>query len=202
MRLQLIQLRTACSDGETARTDGPATRDIQGGVANDEDFVAAQIAPEQAAAPRVGNAGDFVAVLVVVAKAAGDEGIPQAVVAEFDLRAEADVAGEQAEERRVGECGEFGQPFARAGTRPASKFAEMVFEPEDVGVAEALKVFRRGRDAMQREELADEAGVRAARETHLLGAVRQAKLGGECAPKRSHTRTTGVQQRAVNVEED
>jgi len=139
---------------------------------------------------------------MVVTIAAGDEWIPQAVVTQLDLRAEADVAREQAQQRRLGQRREFRKPVAHSGTRAAGEFMEVMVEPEHVAVEEPAEVLRRGLDTMRSEELAHQPRIGAARETHPLRAVAQPKLSFKCPRKRAHPRPAGMHQRAINVEEN
>jgi len=202
MRLQFFKLRTAGCHGEATRTNRPSAGNVQRRVADDDNFLAVQFTTESPVATCPGDTGDFIAILMVVTIAAGDEWIPQAVVTQLDLRAEADVAREQAQQRRLGQRREFRKPVAHSGTRAAGEFMEVMVEPEHVAVEEPAEVLRRGLDTMRSEELAHQPRIGAARETHPLRAVAQPKLSFKCPRKRAHPRPAGMHQRAINVEEN
>ena len=83
MRRELIERHVASADGEGFGADGFAAFDVVGGVADDEDLVAAEIGPKFFLGAFVGEAGDAVAVFMVVGKSAGLEMLPELVAAEF-----------------------------------------------------------------------------------------------------------------------
>ena len=120
-------------------------------------------------------------------------------MAQLDLGAEPDVAGEQAEQRRLRQRLQAANelPDARTGGGPA--LVENVVEPEDVAVEEALEVLRRRRDLVEAEELAHEAQVGASGELQALEPVRGVELGGEDLGKSLHARAARADKRAVNV---
>ena len=93
--LQFLKLRAAGRHGERLRSNGPGALDIVRRVADDENFFIAQMAAEQQVTPLSGDGGDVVAVFVIVRERAGLENLPKLEVAEFDFRAEPNVAGQQ-----------------------------------------------------------------------------------------------------------
>ena len=68
--LQFREFGTPGGDGQTARADGPAAGDVQRRITDDENFFTAQFAAEAAAGPGLGDAGNFIAIFVVIAEAA------------------------------------------------------------------------------------------------------------------------------------
>ena len=63
-------------------------------VAHDDDLVAAQFFSQHVAAAFVCDGGNLIAIFTVVGERTGLKGVPKAEAAQFDFRAEPDVAGE------------------------------------------------------------------------------------------------------------
>src|SRR5471030_817432 len=108
-------------------------------------------------AARVRGGGDQIAFLVVVGKPAELELLPQVEVAQFDFRAEPDVAGEQADNRRIRQRVQVAQQFPNSGANLGLAADENLVEPENIILEEALKIFRRGGNVVMFEKFADEA---------------------------------------------
>src|ERR1019366_1209837 len=114
--------------------------------------------------------------------------------------AELDVSREQAEHRRLRQRLQVAEKLPDAGTRFAAVLLQDVLQPENVMLEEQLKMFRRGGHVVNPEKFADEAHVRAPGEFHLLRAVMQVEMFGECLGERRRARSARVNERAVNVE--
>ncbi len=85
--------------GQNSCVDGLRAGDIERRVANHQNLFAVQFFSQQPAAPLARDGGHLIPVLVIVAKSAGDEMVPKVVMTQLDLRAEPDVAREQADDR-------------------------------------------------------------------------------------------------------
>ena len=110
-----------------------------GRVADDQHLVPAQVLPEDAAAALMRHGGDLVALFVVVGEPAGLKDLPEIEVAQLDLRAEPDVAGEQAEQRRLRQRLQFADEFPHARTELGLAVAQDMVQPEDVTLEEPLQ---------------------------------------------------------------
>src|SRR5436309_16126212 len=110
----------------------PGALDVERRVADHEDLVAAQVVVEQTAAALFGEGGDLIAVFVVVGKRAGLENLPQLEVAQLDFGAEPDVAGQQANRRRLGQRVELMDEFPNSGKNAAPRLRQQVIQPENV----------------------------------------------------------------------
>ena len=104
MRLEVLPFRAAGRHGQHPGIDGPGAFDIAGRVADHENLAASQMIVQQPAPALSGEGGKLIAVFRVVGESAGLEQLPQFVVAQFDFRAEPDVAGQQAERRGLGQA--------------------------------------------------------------------------------------------------
>jgi hypothetical protein len=137
MFFQFVERRAAGGHGEYVRADGPTAFDVQRRVANHHDFFAAQFPAMQTRPAMMRGVGDLIAILVIVRKRAGDEVIPEIEVAQFDFRAEPDVAGEQAERGRFGQRLQITNQLPDAGTGFRLAVSKNVVEPEHIALEEA-----------------------------------------------------------------
>src|SRR5262245_28844542 len=87
-------------DRNDTSADGAGTVDVKGCVADHKHFLALQIVIEQPASAIARDRGNAGAVFAVVTKGASFKAVPQAVIHEFDLGTEANVAGEQSDRGR------------------------------------------------------------------------------------------------------
>jgi len=172
------------------------------GVADDDDFFAAQRRSERMAPTVAGDSGDVVPVLRVIRKSADVEGFPQPEMAELDFRTEADVSSKQADDRRRRLGLELLEKIMDAGANASAGFAQEMIQPEDVDREKPLEVLLHRCAASDGEHLSDQRNIRASGELNPLGDIRQAKVGSESLGESSHASAVGVQQRAVNVEQD
>lgn len=156
---ELLEGDTSGGDGEAPGPDGLGAGDVMGGVADDQDFVAAERVAVPVLAAAVGDFGQTIAVGIFVPERAEHEALPELVVAQFDFGAEADIASEQAEGGRVGEGGERAEERSYAREHAAGDLGEEMVEPEDVIVEESRGVFRGGIDAAGAEELVDDGEI-------------------------------------------
>src|SRR6185312_13820076 len=136
----------------------------------------------------------------VVGKGAGFKFLPQIEVTEFDFRAEPDIAGEQADNRRFGKGAQGGEEFPDAGARFGFAVVQNVIEPEHVTFEKAGEVLLRWFDVVIREKLADEICVRAAGEFQFFKMVVGVELGLEDLGKRLDSSAARVNERAVDIE--
>src|SRR5439155_9388576 len=164
--------------------------------------LAAQIVVEQSAAAVFGNGGDLIAVLVVIAKRARLEHFPKFKVAQLDFRAEPDVAGQQAQRGRFGQRVQLANEFPDAGQHDAARLSQQIVEPEDIAIEEKAKILRRRLDLVLQKKLTRQACIGAAGEFQPFGTVGDVELRGKRAAKRLHSRAAGLDQRAVDVEEN
>ena len=144
----------------------------------------------------------MVAVFVVVRKAAELKNFPEIKMAQFDFRAEPDVAGEQAEHRRFRQGAQTVDQFpdARADLRVAA--CEDLVEPENIAFEKLREMFRRFRQVVDAEEFADQADVGTAGEFYFFGAVMQLEFRGKGLGESLRAGVAGVDERAVNVEQN
>ena len=123
-------------------------------------------------------------------------------MAELDLGAETDVAGQQAEQGRLRHRLQSANEGPNAGTEVGSALAQHVVQPKDVAVEEPVKVLWGRRDLVEAEELAYEAQVGAPGEFQPLKPVRRVELALKDPGKGLHPRAARVNQRAINVEQN
>src|SRR5205807_823497 len=124
----ILRLRAAGRHGERLRADGPGALDIVLRVADDENLVAAQMVAEQQVAALSGDGGDVIAVFVIVRERARLENLPKLEVAEFDFRAQPDVAGQQTNRRRPGQRVELMNEFPDAGIHASARLRQQAIE--------------------------------------------------------------------------
>ena len=139
---------------------------------------------------------------MIVGERAGLENFPELEAAQFDFRAEFDVASEQADERRVRQTIQFADELHHSGADIAVTILDQVVKPVDIVLEEAPEVFLGVRDVAKGEHLAHERNIRATGEAHLLDAFMHAKDRGEGAGKRLDARAACADERAVNVEQN
>ena len=202
MRFQFGVACTARCHGQHLCANRPSAADVQWRVADDHNFLTAQFPAQHAAAALTCDGGNLIAILPVIREAARFEMFPQSEVAQLDFRSEPDVAGEQSQQRRLGQCLQISDQLADAGTFLRLTFLEQMMQPMNVALEEPREVGIRRRDAVQPKEFADEADIGASGEFHPLDAVTRAELGGEHLRKRPDARASGVDERAINVEEN
>lgn len=201
----LFQFGQGCTsrrDREDIGSDGATAFHIKRRVANDDNFFAAQSSPVQTRPACVCRVRNLIAILVIVGKCAKFKLLPQIEVAQFDFRAEPDVAGQQTERWRLWQRLQIPDQFPDAGTRGGFALGQDVVEPENVTLEETLKMRRIWFDVVQPEKLPHQAHIRAPGELHFLRAVKDAELSRECFGKRLDARAAGVNEGAINVEKD
>lgn len=100
----LFQFGQGCAprrDREDIGPNGATAFYIERCVANDDHFFAAQSSPVQTRPACVCRVRNLIAILVIVSKCAKFKLLPQVEVAQFDFRAEPDVAGQQTKRWRL-----------------------------------------------------------------------------------------------------
>ena len=123
-------------------------------------------------------------------------------MAQFDFRAEPDVAGQQAERRGQGQAAQLPDEFPHSINHNAAGLRQHVIEPEHIGVEETTEILQRRFDLVLEEKLARQSRVGSARKPQPLRAVGDVELRGKCAAERLHSRASGANERAVDVEQD
>jgi hypothetical protein len=95
MGSELIARIAARSHGQNFGLDSVCAFNIQRGVTDYEDLLSVQFFPKNSAAPFSSNHSDPVPIFMIVPKCACLKKIPQSIMAQFDLRAQPDIPGEQ-----------------------------------------------------------------------------------------------------------
>jgi hypothetical protein len=145
---------------------------------------------------------NVVTFFVVIGKAAKRELVPQVEMAQFNFRAELDVAGEQAKRGRLGQRAQGVDQFPDAGADLRLAAGEDVVEPENVTPEKLREMFRRFRQGVDFEKFTDEADIGAAGKLHFFRAVMQVEFRGEGFGESLRPGVACVNKRAVNVEQN
>ena len=197
---QFFQFGPAGGHGQCFCADEFSAAHIERRIADDDDFLRLQVFVQHAAAAFQRGNRDVIAVFVVIGKAAELEKIPQAELAQFDFRAELDVAGEQAQRRRLRQCLQIADEFKNSGAGVAGAVCKDVIQPEDVSVQKLPEVPRRLIETVDFEEFPDEAHIGPAGEFHLFRAVMEIEFRRKGFRERACAGMPGVDKRAVYVE--
>ena len=118
----------------------------------------------------------------------------------FDLRAEADVAGKQADERWIRHALQARKPTMHSRKNPACELMEHVVEPEDVSIEEAPKVLIGRRDAVLGKEITHDGRIGSTGKMQAAGSIWDSKLGATHLSKRFFTGATAPDQGAIDIE--
>jgi len=199
---KLCQRCDARGDGEDFGFDGLPTADVVRRVAHDQDLVTPQILMEQPAAALARDGGDLIALLVVVAKCAGLEDLPEIEVAQLDFRTQTDVSGQEANDGWLRQRAKLAQEMSDTGNDPALGSGEEIIEPKNVAVEKPAGILRARLNPVLEKELPGERRVGPTGELQTLGPIREIELGGERAGERFHASAARANQRAVNVEQN
>jgi len=198
--LQFGKRRAPRGHRQRLGTNELATAHVERRVADDHDFLRLQMWVEHPASAGQRGDRDVIAVFMVVRKTAHHEITPQAEPAQLDFRAQADVAREQTEHRRLRQREQVGDELPHTVTFAARALRDDVLQPENIAVEKTAKMLRPLVQVMDFEKLAHQAHIRAPGEFHLFQPVVQVEFRGEGFAKRLGARTAGVNQRAVNIE--
>lgn len=198
---ELVQFGAASGHGQRFRADESSATNVMRRVADDNDFIAAQLPAQQAAAAFERSDRDLVAIFAVVGKATRLENLPKAIAAQFDFRAEADVAGKQAQLWRIGQGRQTINKLTRPVTGAAVALPDCLVEPENITLEEPLEIFRRRCNPVEAEKFAHQIHIRPPGKIDFFDAVEGVKFGREGPGKRFNAGATGVNERAVNVEQ-
>ena len=182
------------------RPDGAGALDVARRVADDQDFLAAQRRAEPPVPPDVGDAGQLIAILVIVAERAQRKEPPKPVMTQLDLCAEEDVTREQADHGRMPQGLQVTNPFCHTGQHPAVELPEQMVQVKDVTVEEPPEIVRARLDAMVLEKIAYNGGIRAPGKVQTRGAVPHAELGVAHLPEGLLPGAAAGDQRPVDVE--
>src|SRR2546430_5710357 len=104
MFAQVFQLIAARRDCQNFGANRSRASDIERGVAYHQHFLAAQFSLQKPLSPPKSNRGNLVSVFMVIAKPAGFEMAPQSIMRQLDFRSQSNIAGKQANQRRLSEC--------------------------------------------------------------------------------------------------
>ena len=126
--------------------------------------------------------------------------VPQPVAAQLEFCAKPDVAGEQAEYRRIRQRLQAMDEFPDAMAHFAITACQDVVEPENVALEKLAEMFLRFRQSVDFEKFADKAHVGAPGELHFFRAVVQVEFRRERFGERLCSGVSGMDERAVNVE--
>jgi len=199
---KLVERVAAGGHREDLRPDGPGALDVARGVTNDKDLVALEVVPQSVASPGVSDACEFVSILMVVTKSAGFESVPKTKMAQFDAGAEADVAGQQSEQRRRRSGAQGTEPGVDAGEHAAIEPAHQMFQMKDVTIEEPPKVLGAGFDFMVREEIPHDGRVRAPGEMKPERAVEDAEFSPADFGESPFPCASRGDQGTVNIEQN
>jgi hypothetical protein len=144
----------------------------------------------------------MIPVFVIVGKRAGLENFPESIAAQLDFRAEPDVAGEQAEHRRIRQREQITDEFTHAFAHVAVAVNENVVEPEDVAPEKLPEMFGCFRQSVDFEKFADQAHIGAPGKLHLFRTMMKVEFGRERFGERLCSGVSGMNERAVNIEEN
>ena len=109
---------------------------------------------------------------MVIGKRAGLEFVPQLKMAQLDFRAEADVAGEQAQATAVaGSADNLSEELQHPAAHLRLALRDDLVQPENVTVEEMLEILRRRRDVVETEKFAHQIHIRAPGEIDFFNAV-------------------------------
>lgn len=200
--MKFLRLAAAGGDSQHFRADGPPAADVMGCIADHDNLLTSQVFAEHAAAPVASNDGDLIPILVVIAESTGAELLPQPVSPQLDFRAEANVAGEQADERRLGQRFELLQEMPDSRQGAALTFFELFLEEKDVTVAKPAKILVRRRHTLRFEYFAHQPAICPSGKLESGHAIRDAELRGKRLRKRPHARSPCADERAVDVEKN
>src|SRR5262245_8933383 len=114
---------------------------------------------------------------------------------QLDLRAESDIASEQADHWRLCHGFQVADEFADSRTRLRHAPREDVIQPKNVTLKKTPEVFRRRRNLMHCKELAHEADISASSELEFFQSVSRIELRGENFRERVHSSAAGMNQR-------
>ena len=96
---QVSSTEFTCADCQDFCSDRLPASDIQRRVSDDDNFIATEPGVQYFFASFVSNAGDAIAVFVIVRKGSGREVMPQIVMTQFQFRSSSDIASEQPKHR-------------------------------------------------------------------------------------------------------
>lgn len=184
------------------RADRLAALDVVRRIADDQDFVTLQIAIQAVAGALASDGSDLATIFVVIAETAGAEVVPQVVVSQFDLRAEAYIARQQAEERWLREGARFTKPRTHTRQNMSADLMKEIVEPEYVGIKELLKILGRVGDAMPREHLPHNRRIGPTGKPQVLRPVCEIEDRAGNFAKRPFAGATGVDEGAVDIEQN
>src|SRR6266496_4562024 len=142
MRFYCLGLGAARGDRQHPGIDGASALNVVGRVADDQDFLTTERGIQKTAAAAPSDGGDFIAIFMIVGECPGLEDVPQIIMAQFDLRAQPDVAGQQTNRRRLGKPPKLMNEFADATEDTALRLRQQVIKPENVAVKKPAEIFR------------------------------------------------------------
>ena len=200
MRLKFRARISARAHGQNFGLDPVAALNVPWRVADDDNFRSRQVSSEKLIASLLSKDGQFVAIFVIISEGAHLKAVPQTEVAQFDFRAQTDVAREQTHQRRLRQAAQALHELPDSGASSALELGQQMVQPEYVGVKETPEIARRRFDPVGLETLANQGGIGAPGKTDPVSRLRNLELRGERPFKRLHPSAAGADQGAVDIE--
>ena len=198
---QLLPRKTSGRDRDGARANRFAARDIVRRVTDNIDIGGGEIDRVFCAGPLLRKRSEIVAIVVIVGKGAKFEKIPDAIVRELELRAAAEVAGQESEHiLRAGLKPR--QQFCNAGQKSSLALRQFIRQKFEIQFKKGRGVFLRHRDILFPQDLVDDAGIGFARDLDAIEIVDHAELVPQHRLERSDPGSAGVDQSAIDVEKE
>ncbi len=198
---QLLAREAPGGDGNGARADRFAARDIVRRVADDVDLRGREIDRVPLPRPPLREGPELVAIVVIVGKSAEFKKIPEPVIREFDLRAAFQVAGEKSEDI-VRPLAQPEEQIVYSWKDPPFPLRQLVHEEFKIKIEKSRGRFIRHRDLLLPQNLVHDAGIGFARDFHSAQVVRDSKLLLQDILERLNPGAAGIDQGAVDVEKE
>ena len=198
---QLRARKISGCHGDRPRADRLAARDIVWCIPNHIDLGRGEIDRVLFARAPLGERPELVAIVMIVGEGAEFEKIPNTVVRKFQLRAAPQITSEQGEDvlRPRLQAREQLLHAREKFSLPQWQFPR---EEVDIEIEERRGHFLVHGNILLPQNLVDDAGVGLARDLHSAQVVGHAKLLLEHVLERLDTSTPGINQGAVDVEEE
>ncbi len=202
MQIQLCHRKRPRRHGETPGSDRPRALHIQRRISNHHDLVAIQLPADKLRTAITGDPGDFIARVVIVRESAQYEFLPQSMGTQFDFCTQPDVAGQQADGRRLWQPAKFRDELVNSGQRLARMLLQQVIQKKDIRVEEMTYIFKGVLNAVLAKEFTDQTRIRTPMEGHTFGSAGLAEQQLRSSPKSAHTRASGPDERAIDIKQD
>lgn len=187
---------------KTFGTDGFGAGNIQRRIANHDDLIPRQLALEQTRRSLLGDTRYLVAIMTIIPEPSGIELTPKIKASKFQLRPQANIARKQTEGGRLRKALKIAEKLRRGwACSPRIVFQDVV-QPKIIGIEEVIDMHWRVLNVMPPEELLHKPSIRAPCELHALSAVGNAEGGFKRVSKGFASRSTRVQQGAINIKQN